>query len=253
LKEASVFARPFDRLLCIAPIGCLFGCVDQPTSYLDEAIGAWTVAALDEASPLVDAFIGVAGIVSEVCPLTESDWELADAEGLLISEEAQEWFDFDASGSVSQSASRGDFLLSLTDGVALGGETVALSIEATSPTQSFEATLYKVSDEIRDAFVVSFSATNCDELSPVLLASLTVEANTLSGQALEVSFQDDDAAWRHTDGSFLPTAGTLTWTGDVQGSRVKLLTEDASTIDDGAWPALLESSTWSADTQLSLD
>ena len=248
-----MFERPFDRLLCVVPLGCLLGCVEQPTSYLSEALGAWTEATLDEAVPLVDAFIGVAGIVSEICPLTESDWELADAEGLAISEEAQAWFGFDASGSVSRSESRGDFLLSLTNGVGLGDQTVALSIEATSPTQSFEATLYKVSDEIRDAFVVSFSTTDCDTSSPVLIPALTVEANTLSGQAIEVSSQDDDEAWSHAEGSFLPTAGTVTWTGEVQSSRVKLITEDASNIDDGAWPAVIESSNWSADTHLSFD
>lgn|GEM_PF-6387513 len=246
-------ARPFERCLWALSVAGLTACVPAPTEYLDDSLDAWTVAAVDEASPLVNAFVGVAGIVAEVCPMTEADWDAADEDGVVLSQEALDWFGFESSGSVSQSESRGDFLLSLTGGVGLGGESVAISIEAVSPTQTFEVSLYTVSDEIRDAFSVSFTTSNCDAASPVLLPALTVQANTLSGQALEVSAQDEDAAWTHQGGAFLPTSGTITWTGEVDGTRIKLLTSDASLIDQGLWPIALESSTWSTETDLVLD
>jgi len=268
-------------LLLLFGSGCL-----QDYPVLGSTAQAYAEAVAAEAQPGLRAGVGMAAVAAELCAYPMDDWESMTDGRPPLPDEIADWFGVDSTASILSVPTQGLYTVFYSGG-SFFDQTIGLQIVVVTPMSSL--TVY-ITDGSAGQVAETDTDTDTDTDVQVwgkgtgdtggedtgdssggvaILATAVLQAETCGAEERAISGSvnfglEDGATWDVTmpggeesflmfpEGQVLPSASSVMWTGTTEIGRAVLLTNDASEIEDGVWPATVNTNEWTATVDFEL-
>jgi hypothetical protein len=244
-------------LVLLTSVACL-----QDRDTLEPVAQAYADEVLAEATPALRAGLGMAAVGAAVCGHSLGDWQGMDT--VTLPAELADWFGVEREGALLSYPATGQFAATWGGGRFFGSD-VALKLSVATPMSAFTVSIDEATgagDTGADSGIgeegggtlasAVLASTLCGSDEPMLSGVVSYPIAGDYGWELSLQAAEDDAGMAWGDDALVPSRGALSWSGSTELGRSALLTDDASSVQDGLWPATVTGRGWSAQVALEL-
>ena len=255
----------------------LAGCI-QARDLIEPVAQARADAVAEEALVAVQASVGMAAVGAFLCGYTLESWQDMGTEAPTLPDDVAAWFGIDEPGALRSYPARGQYELTW-GGATFFGQDVALSATVATPMTALTVSIVEAgladdtgSDEdtggtaeaTESLASAALATTGCGGEDHLVAGTVSFPISgdygwttTLVGAEATAETEDqskgeDEDGMAFEVSAAMPARGTLTWSGTTNFGRASLLTDDASTIAEGLWPATVSGRDWDGDVSLAL-
>ncbi|MFT4979215.1 MAG: hypothetical protein ACI8S6_005125 [Myxococcota bacterium] len=231
--------RASERAAALAALVLLGGCLPSGTGLFGALTDSWSDTTLEVAQPAVSAALLVAGMTAELCRVNTSPeyWQsLARGDALPLSPE----LDAALGDPLIDSVTTDTGVQVVLEGVRIiDRDNAFLRFTVASSTDSYALNV-DVLDGRNDAPFAQMVFSTTQGCEGAIVDSVWIAGESrwtdLSGITHTISLPADDglSIGLNLDCGFVPTAGTLSWQGELDGQARTIETSDAAEISFSA-------------------
>ncbi len=242
---------------------------------LEPVAQARAEAVAAEALPAIQAAVGMAAVGGVLCGTTLEQWQEMGSQAPVLPADLASWFGLGDPGVLRAYPARGQYEITWGGGSFFGQE-IALKATVATPMTAFTVSI----DEAGAAADTGLDDTAAQHDLSAALASAALATTGCGGEEHLVSGSlsfpisgdygwtvvvqgaegaedepgsEDEEGMAFGVGALLPSRGTMRWSGTTAYGRATMNTDDASTIDAGAWPATVSGRDWEGGVSLPLE
>ncbi len=221
----------------------------------------------ETAQPAAHAAVGMTALGAALCGYSLEDWQGMGTSAPQLPSDLVAWFSVDPSGVMHAYPARGQYEITWSDG-SFFGQDVSLKVTVGTPMSAFTVYLSEPGDAGQDDTGPSetgigqsegeilasavLSSSGCGDGDHLVSGNLSFPVSGDYSWDVTVQGAEDEDGMAFEEDALYPSRGSMSWSGIAEFGRATLVTDDASTIADLAWPATASGRGWESTVDLSL-